>query len=79
MSDKTNPGPVVTEEYTFRLEQHAHSWNLLVETKDGQVGVAAFGPIESLPVVLGILNLSGAKPKRVNPLFVVGKDHNGLS
>lgn len=66
----------IVESVTLELaiEQHDHSWDLLViDRKSGSVGVAAFGPIEALPVVLGILEKAGVKVKKQDPkLKVVG-------
>lgn len=56
------------------IEQHDHSWDLLfIDRKSNTVGVGAFGPIESLPVILGILEKAGVKVRKQNPkLKVVG-------
>ena len=54
------------------IEQHAHSWELISYTPDNQVvGVAAFGPIQSLPIIMGLLTQLGAIPKStvVPPAF----------
>lgn len=58
------------------IEQHDHSWELQFrDPKSGVVGVGAFGPIESLPIILGILEKAGVKvnKKAAKPeLKVVG-------
>lgn len=44
------------------IEQHDHSWELQFrDPASGTVGVGAYGPIESLPVLLGILEKAGVK------------------
>jgi hypothetical protein len=49
------------------IEQGEHSWNLIAYNIDGVMqGVAAFGPIESLPIIIQLLRSLGAKPKRIN-------------
>lgn len=54
-----------TVPFTLKMEQHGHSWSLLTIAQDGTVGVAAFGPIGSLGVILSILEKAGAKPHQV--------------
>ena len=60
-----------TQPLNVGLEQHTHTWDLLIFGKDGSVGVACTGPIQSLPLVLQILHAAGANPKHnvVSPLL----------
>lgn len=54
------------------IEQHPHSWDLISYTDDNQVvGVAAHGPIQSLPIIMALLTQLGAIPKStvVPPAF----------
>jgi pseudouridine-5'-phosphate glycosidase len=57
------------------IEATRNAWSLLVIAADGTVGVAAQGPIQSLEVILKILELAGVNPhaaKDVPKFGVVG-------
>lgn len=45
------------------IEATRNAWSLLVTAADGTVGVAAQGPIQSLEVILKILDMAGVKPQ----------------
>lgn len=70
MSDQPT---VVTQTVKFKVEQTERSWSLVAyDETSGTSGVAAFGPIESLPLILGVFEKAGAMPKK-NPLLKVVK------
>jgi hypothetical protein len=62
---------IQTETVKLELQQHPFSWDLIAYNEEnGQRGIAAHGPIESLPIIIKMMQYLGANPKRVqNPLF----------
>lgn len=70
-------GPKInTETVHLAIEQSPNSWALIAfDTESGSKGVAAFGPNESLPLMLGIFERAGAMPKKTDkPSLVVVKE-----
>lgn len=50
------------------IEQHAHSWDLIAYNPDGSIqGVAAHGPIQSLPIILTLMEKLGVRPMQKLP------------